>query len=304
MSHAPNGPMVDIPSMPRSARTFAVPRGACDCHTHVFGPYSRFPLHAGRTYSPPEAPLQMLVDLLDRLGLERVVIVQPSVYATDNSATLDGVRRLGKRARGVAVIDDDTSDLDIEDMHHAGIRGIRINLMMAGRPTPEAAGAAVRRMVGRIAAFGWHVQLFAPLGLITKMQAMLSSLPVKVVLDHFGWWQPETTMAQIDQLCALVHGGNVHVKLSAAYRLSETGFEDPAVGALARQLIAANSSALVWGSDWPHPGAFAGRARDELAPLHDINDGLALDRLADWAGDADTIRRILVENPAQLYDFT
>jgi predicted TIM-barrel fold metal-dependent hydrolase len=296
--------MVEMPSMPKSSTTFAVPSGACDCHTHVFGPYSSFPLHPDRIYSPPEAPLQMLVDFLDRLGLERVVIVQPSVYATDNIATLDGIGRLGKRARGVAVIDDDTSDLDIGQMHRAGVRGIRINLMMADQPLPEVAAASIGKLVYKIAPLGWHVQLFAPLSLVAQMGSTLSSLPVKVVLDHFGWRQPEAKAAELDQLCALVQSGNVYVKLSAAYRLSESGFDDPAVGALARQLIAANPRALVWGSDWPHPGAFAGRARDELAPLHDIDDGFALNKLADWASDADTIQRILVDNPAELYDFT
>lgn len=290
--------------MPKPGGTFAVPSGACDCHTHVFGPYSSFPLHPARTYSPPPAPPQMLVDFLDRLGLDRVVIVQPSVYATDNSATLDGIRRLGKRARGVAVIDNDASDLDIEQLHLAGVRGIRINLMMADQPSPEIAAASIGKLVNKIAPFGWHVQLFAPLALVTQMHAVLSSLPVRVVLDHFGWRQPETAAAELDRLCALVQSGNVYVKLSAAYRLSELGFEDPAVGTLARRLIAANDRALVWGSDWPHPGAFSGRARDELAPLHDIDDRLALNKLAEWAGNPETIRRVLVDNPAQLYDFT
>ncbi|MET0677063.1 MAG: amidohydrolase family protein, partial [Bradyrhizobium sp.] len=155
MSHVANGPMVDVPSMPKSGKTFEVPSGACDCHTHVFGPYAGFPLHPGRTYSPPEAPLRMLVDLLDRLGLDRVVIVQPSVYATDNSATLDAVRRLGRRARGVAVIDSDASDLDIKEMHLAGVRGIRINLMMADQPSPEVAAASIGKLVHKVAPFGW-----------------------------------------------------------------------------------------------------------------------------------------------------
>jgi predicted TIM-barrel fold metal-dependent hydrolase len=296
--------MVEVPSMPKSATAFAVPSGACDCHTHVFGPYAVFPFHPDRTYSPPEAPLQMLVDFLDRLGLDRVVIVQPSVYATDNSATLDGIRRLGRRARGVAVIDNNASDLDIDEMHIAGVRGIRINLMMSDQPSPEVAAAAIERLIYKIARFGWHVQLFAPLGLVTQMASTLASLPVKVVLDHFGWWQPEAEATELDRLCALVQSGNVYVKLSAAYRLSGSGFEDPAVAALARRLITANSRALVWGSDWPHPGAFAGKERTALAPLHDIDDGLALNKLADWAGDADAIKRILVDNPAQLYDFT
>ncbi|MCA6108446.1 amidohydrolase family protein [Bradyrhizobium cenepequi] len=291
--------------MPKTKPAFTVPRLSCDCHTHVFGPYSRFPLHAGRTYSPPEAPLEMLVGFLDRLQLERVVIVQPSVYGTDNSATLDAVRQLGDRGRGVAVIDPGIDDKELEGMHKAGVRGIRINLMMSDQPSPEVATALLERQARKIRPFGWHVQLFAPMGLLVRMHRTLSSLQVKVVLDHFGWRQPETGADELNGLCALAESGNVYVKLSAAYRLSHTGFDDPAIAGLASRLIAERPRALLWGSDWPHPGAFAsGRPADAPAPLHDIDDGVALNSFAGWARDADTIKRILVENPAKLYEFT
>jgi predicted TIM-barrel fold metal-dependent hydrolase len=297
--------MVTRPSMPRTRPQFAAPSLACDCHTHVFGPYDRFPLDAGRTYTPPEAPQEMLAGLLQRLGLERVVIVQPSVYGADNAATLDAVRRFGGRARAVAVIGDDAGAEQLAEMHAAGVRGVRLNLMMAEEPTREAATAAINRLAKAIEPYGWHIQLFATLGLIARLRETLASLPVKVVIDHFGWARQGSEADELRALCALVERGNVHVKLSAAYRLSPAGANDPDVATLARRLIAANPNALVWGSDWPHPSAFvAGRGADEPAPLHDIDDGEALNRLAEWAGDDKTLRTILVDTPARLYDFT
>jgi predicted TIM-barrel fold metal-dependent hydrolase len=297
--------MVIQPSMPKAKPQFRMPPLACDCHTHVFGPYDRFPLSLSRTYNPPEAPLDLLTGFLEKLGLERVVVVQPSVYGIDNTATLDAVRRSEGRARAVAVIADDADRGHLADMHKAGVRGVRLNLMMAEEPSLDAASGIIRGCAERIKLFGWHIQLFAPLRLIVRLSPFLSSLPVRVVVDHFGWPQPAFNVDDIHALCALVAGGNTYVKLSAAYRLSTDGFNDPAAASLARDLISANSRALVWGSDWPHPGAFVStQGSGAPSPLHDIDDVLALDKLAEWAGSDEVLRAILVDNPARLYDFS
>ncbi len=145
---------------PRTKVNFDVPPGACDCHVHVFGDPKKYPFFAGRTYTPPVASVDELRQLLAALRLERVVIVQPSVYGTDNSCTLDGMRALGSRARGVAVIDDKTTDAELDAMGKAGIRGIRLNLATAGinDPIGRAATICQCRRPGREAGLAYSVQ--------------------------------------------------------------------------------------------------------------------------------------------------
>jgi predicted TIM-barrel fold metal-dependent hydrolase len=282
------------------------PAGSTDCHTHVFGPAARFPWSLERVYTPADASPEDLERLLAHLGLERVVIVQPSPYGTDNACTLEAVRRLGNRARAVAVIGADTPAAVLAEMHRAGVRGVRANLATLGIREPEAAWRAIDGLARRVAPLGWHVQTFTSLAVIAALAARLARLPVPLVVDHFGGAEGALGPGQpgFDQLLALVGGGQAYVKLSAGYRVStQPDWADAAP--LARALIAANPERVVWGSDWPHPiGARrAGADRDAIEPFHQVDDGLALRRLAAWAGDALTLRRILVDNPARLYDF-
>src|SRR5437764_2826718 len=129
---ARTGAALAATSTVKTAVGFDVPRGACDCHVHVFGDAKQFPFAAERSYTPPEATVADLRDLQTALRFDRVVIVQPSVYRTDNSCTLDGMRQLGARARGVAVIDKDTSANALDAMTATGVRGVRLNFETAG----------------------------------------------------------------------------------------------------------------------------------------------------------------------------
>ena len=121
-------------------------KGVCDCHTHVFGPAARYPFSPDRAYTPPAASVEQLVSLHDSLGIERVVIVQPSPYGTDNSCTLDAAKRLGRCARAVVVVDE-TSDLG--EMHRVGARGIRVNLYTGGVNDPAVALRALQEAAAR-----------------------------------------------------------------------------------------------------------------------------------------------------------
>src|SRR6185369_10151526 len=143
---------------------FDVPPGACDCHTHVFGPADRFPYASGRRYTPGDASIEDLEALHRALHIDRVVIVHPSPYAADNAVTIDAIRRMGARARGVAVIDEKTSDRELADMHAVGVRGVRVNLESFGESDPAVAGRALREAAERVAPLGWHVQTFTRLG--------------------------------------------------------------------------------------------------------------------------------------------
>jgi len=263
-----------------------VPPGACDCHVHIFGPRARYPLARDRAYTPPEASIEGLLALQERLGLERVVIVQPSVYGTDNSCTLDALRQLGPRARGVAVIDSRTPDEELRRMQRAGVRGVRVNLQSGGRDEP----ALIEEAAKRVAPLGWHVQTFTRIAVLRR----LKPLAVTLVVDHFGL--PDS-MEDVRYLAALLKEANTYVKLSGPHRLPMNA--GPAV----RTLLEANPERCVWGSDWPHPFTRGARDPRTVQPFDPIDDAASLERLRGWAGDAALFRKILVDNPARLYDF-
>jgi predicted TIM-barrel fold metal-dependent hydrolase len=293
-------------SEPATIVAFAVPEGACDCHVHVFGTAAEFPFAEERGYTPPPATADELIALQNALHLSRVVIVQPSVYGSDNSCTLDGMRRLGARARGVAVIDDATSGAALDEMHRAGIRGVRVNLETAGETDLDAARRNLEAAVARVAPLGWHVQVYTRLSVIAGLSEELGRLPVPIVFDHFGGAQAAGGIHQpgFPLLLQLVKAGHAYVKVSAAYRSSEKAPAYGDVAPLARALIEANPDRIVWGTDWPHPHAAApGAALDQPTPFFDIDNGLALNQLQSWARSAAIRRKILVDNPARLYDF-
>jgi predicted TIM-barrel fold metal-dependent hydrolase len=286
---------------------FDVPAGACDCHTHVFGPADKFPYSEKRGYTPGDASVEDLLALQAALHLDRVVIVHPSPYGADNSVTVDALRRLGKRGRGVAVIDDETSDTDLREMHGAGVRGVRVNLESHGNNDPAVAARLLQAAAARVAPLGWHVQTYTQLATIAALRDTIMGLPTPFVIDHFGLAQAAKGVSQpgFDAMLALVRSGKAYVKLSGSYRVSQVP-DDADAAPLARALIAANPDRMVWGTDWPHPGGGkpgTPRPRDTIEPFRPIDDGRALNRLAEWAGDAATLRKILVDNPASLYEF-
>ncbi len=292
----------------RTAVDFAVPEGACDCHVHVFPDPAAFPFWEGRGYTPPVATAADLLALQTALHMDRVVIVTPSVYGTDNRATLDGMRRLGPgRARGVAVIGADTTAAELDAMHAAGVRGIRVNLETAGIVDPAASAKRLEDAVARIRGRPWHLQIYARLGVIEAVQARLRAVPVPVVFDHFAGADAAKGAGQagFGTVLDMVRAGTAFVKISGAYRASSASPDYADVAPLARALIAANAGQLVWGSDWPHPDSskVAGRGPTDLAPALPIDDGRVLNLLAAWAPEAATRRTILVETPARLYDF-
>ena len=291
----------------RTPPAFAVPRGACDCHTHVFGPPAQFPFAPERSYTPGEASLDELLALQADLALDRVVIVQPSVYGTDNACTVDALRRLDGRGRGVAVIADDIPQAELEALHRAGIRGIRLNLATVGVHDPDIARRRLAAAASRVTPLNWHVQIYTTLVVIAALQDEMAALPVPLVIDHFGGAQAVPGPAQpgFAALLALVQAGKAYVKLSAPYRSSSQRPAYADVAALAAPLIAANPERMLWGSDWPHPGGGhkRGQSLDEIEPFFPEDDGRTLNLLAEWAPEPALRRRILVDNPALLYDF-
>jgi predicted TIM-barrel fold metal-dependent hydrolase len=294
-------------SQPGTPVRFALPAGACDCHTHIFGDSRHFPQAADRVYTPEPASIEEMRALHRALRMERVVIVQPSIYATDNACTLDAVRQLGSRARAIAVIDDTVSAAALDAMHDAGVRGIRINLATSGQTDPAAARRRLQTAGVQLKGRPWHIQMYTTLPIVDAIREQVAASPVPVVFDHFGGAQASLGTGQpgFDALLALVRSGKAYVKISGAYRSSNAPPDYADVAPLAKALIAANLQRIVWGSDWPHPDSskVAGRAPTDVAPLQRIDDGRLLNQLETWAPSAAQRKTILVDNPARLYGY-
>ncbi len=294
-------------AQPSTPVNFDVPAHACDCHTHIHGDPAKFPFFAGRVYTPEPASPEEMAALHKALHIERVVIVTPSVYGTDNSATLFGMKARGATARGVAVIDDKTTDSALDAMQQDGFRGIRINLATGGISDPAVGRARFTAAVGRMKARGWHVQLYTTLPMISAIKELVLASPVPAVFDHFGGLDASLGLDQpgFSDLVALVKSGKAYVKISGAYRSSKLAPDYQDMVPYARALIAANADRIVWGTDWPHPDSshVPGRKATDIAPLYQIDDGALMNQLPVWAPDAETRKKILVDNPARLYGF-
>jgi predicted TIM-barrel fold metal-dependent hydrolase len=267
--------------------------GATDCHLHIFGKADRYPFTKERFYTPEEASLPMYDALSSRLGLERMVIVQPSVYGMDNRCTLDMCAAAGKnRARAVVVVDDTITDSQLHDMHAIGARGIRINaLTPAGVPI-----AKIRTLAERIAPLGWHLQFWISGAQVIELADVIRKLPVPAVFDHLGQFSLDggTENPQFKTLLGLLKEDHCWVKLTA-YRVSKKGPPYDDVRPQVEAMIKTAPTRCVWGSDWPHPH-LQGRPYPDAQFLLDLVDT--------WCkGDEAQRKRILVDNPARLYGF-
>jgi predicted TIM-barrel fold metal-dependent hydrolase len=277
----------------------------CDSHVHIVGPVNRYPQVAERTYLAGPAPLHELKRRGAPHGITRFVIVQPSFYGFDNSATLDALDELGGNGRGVAVIDPaGTPDTALADIHRRGIRGLRINLyspLAAGRRMEDsfAATAAVAKRMN------WHVQVIAPLAVLLKSERVLQNPPVPVVIDHYGvYGNARPDDKEGIRLLNLVRNPHVWIKLSAPYRLADGPMSTRPDREWIMELYAAAPPRCVWGSDWPHPpAADHHEGRDKVAAYRDLSyDRLVEDFIAALPSPsiADQIMR---DNPARLYGF-
>jgi predicted TIM-barrel fold metal-dependent hydrolase len=291
-------------SQPATAVNFDIPAGACDCHTHIHGDPARFPWFEGRVYTPEPASPQEMAALHKALHIQRVVIVTPSVYGTDNSATLFGMHARGTDARGVAVINEATTEQELDALDKAGFRGIRLNLATGGTGDPAMARQRLQAALTRVTQRGWHVQMYTSLAIIAAIKDIVMDSPAPVVFDHFGGALAAQGTGQpgFADLLALLRAGKAYVKLSGAYRASKLGPDYADAAPLARALIDANADRILWGTDWPHPDFTApGRKATDVTPLHRIDDGRLLNQLPVWAPDAAIRKKILVDNPARLY---
>jgi predicted TIM-barrel fold metal-dependent hydrolase len=282
-----------------------MPGLACDCHVHIFGPAGSYPYAAKRSYTPGEASVADLLALHDALGVERVVLVQPSPYGTDNTRLLAGLAELGARARGVAVIDPAIEPAELQRLHAAGVRGARVNLETEGEHDPAAALARLQAISARVAPLGWHVQTYTSLPVLAALHDAILALPTPLVVDHFARVPAAEGIEQpyLAELLSLLRSGRVYVKLSAPRRISKPP-ECAAAIDIARALIWANPDRVLWGTDWPHTSTKRHHGKPEaIEAFEPEDDGRALNRLNAWASEPALLHRILVRNPARLYRF-
>jgi len=276
--------------MPKTPRLTAPP-GACDTHMHIYE--DRFPLAPTAAFKPPHAPVGDYLAMRRRIGIERTVVVQPSGYGFDNTCTLEAMAAMGPSARGIAVVGPDVTDTELERLTKAGMRGIRYFMLTGGALPWET----LETMAARVGAFGWHVQLQLDGRLLPEREALLKRLPGTLVIDHNGKFLEPVPPDHPSFKCLLrlVENGRTWVKVSAPYETSKLGpplYAD--VGALAKALVRAAPERMVWASNWPHPSV----PRDKVPDDADL-----LDLLLDWAPDERVRRKILADNPAQLYGF-
>jgi predicted TIM-barrel fold metal-dependent hydrolase len=270
--------------------TFTAPRGACDCHAHVFGPEDRFPYSPNRSYTPPERLPAAYGAMLKSIGVDRGVVVQPSVYGTDNRATLNAIAELGSSFRGVAVLPPDVDDSTLADHAAGGIRGVRLSGITPGGIGLEALEAMSARLKGS----GWHIQLLANFTKERNLAGRIRKLGVPVVVDHFGVVAAGegTAGAGFRDLLGLAREGLCWVKLSGLYLVSQQSTPFADVRPLAEALVSAAPERMLWATDWPHP-----------ASKDPVDDRRLLELFAEWVPDESVRTRILVGNPAMLYGF-
>ena len=280
---------------------FTPPAEACDTHFHVFGPPEKFPFVSTHEYTPPAAPLEHYQKMAAIIGMERAVVVQPSVHGLDNSATLDAIANSRGCFRGVGRIDDKTSKAELQRLHDGGIRGVRFNLL--DRPRGNVELDIFDRCVEHIVALGWSVDLHIDTKNLLEQEKRIRALPLPVVIDHIARIKPAEGLNQpaFQLLLDLMSEKHVWVKVSGADKICNSRVHDyfglPFLEVIpyARAVIAAAPDRVIWGTDWPHSNNFA--------PGHTPNDGDLLDLLAEFASDEQTRRKILVANPAKLYGF-
>ena len=277
------------PSQPR----FKLPAGSVDAHCHVFGPGAEFPYAPERKYTPCDASKNQLFALRDHLGFDKNVIVQATCHGSDNRALVDALKHSNNKARGVATVKRDVSDDELQDMHAAGVRGVRFNFVK--RLVDRLPKDELVEIATRIAPLGWHIVIYFEAAELAELQDFFLSLPAPLVVDHMG--RPDVSKP-VDgpdfQLFVrfMAENENVWSKVTCPERLSVSGppgYDD--VVPFARTIVEQFPDRVIWGTDWPHPNMKS----------HIPDDGKLVDYIPRIATTAELQRKLLVDNPMRLY---
>jgi 2-pyrone-4,6-dicarboxylate lactonase len=286
-------PAIPGPDPNTKVPKFKMPPLACNAHMHIFGPADRYPYAADRPYTPTDAPLAAFRDLQKTLGLERAVIVNASVYGTDNRVALDAIAASEGRYRAVANADGAITEQGLRGLHEGGVRGFRFNFVrhLGGTPDMRVFG----RLASMLAPLGWHLDLHFDAIDLPDFTGMLASLPLPYVIDHMGRVKASEGLDQLPfkALIGLMERDEkCWVKVCGCERVSTAGppFHDAVP--FARRVIETAPDRVLWGTDWPHPNV-------KIMP----NDGDLADLIPLFAPEPELQHKLLVANPAQLFDF-
>lgn len=271
------------------------PTGAVDCHAHICGPALEFPYAKERIYTPPDATLSQYQSLLNMLGVDRAVLVQPSVYGTDNRAMLVALSSNPQKFRGVAVVDSNITDAELEKLHQAGVRGVRCNLVDV---TDKSQGLPIIQLTvlaKRIQPLGWHLELLAHVNEYPDLAKTFADFPVDLVFGHFGYSHAKYGINDkgFQGLLELLKNNKAWVKMTGPYRICDGDFPYADMRVFSDAVIKANSKRLVWGSDWPHV----------MVKKQMSHDADLCDLFGSWVEDPGLRKAILSDNPCMLYDF-
>ena len=297
LPHAPSpeAPLCAAPDPNPRKPQVQMPRNACDTHAHICGPIERYAYSGRRVYTPPDTLLPAYRHMLGQLGVERMVLVQPSVYGSDNTVMLAAMAELGHSARGVAVVEGDVTDTELERLHDAGVRGVRINVVDVAEAKGVVEMAPLEKLAKRIKAHGWHVEFLMHADEFPELDRMFGDFPVDIVLGHLGYMKTDKGLRDpgFEALLRLMKAGKAWVKLTGPYRISTRPLPHADTIAFAHALLDAAPDRVLWGSDWPHvmvKGAMP-------------NDADLADLLLAWIPDAALREQVLAANPQKLYGF-
>jgi predicted TIM-barrel fold metal-dependent hydrolase len=273
---------------------YKAPPGATDAHCHIFGPGDVYPYAPDRSYTPPDAPLSRFKELQATLGLERAVLVNASCHGSDNTVILDAIAQSGGKYRGVANVDGDITDAELERLAEGGIRGIRFNFVQHLGGTPDM--DEFHGLVQRIKPLGWHVVLHFDAADLLSFEDMLRKLPVPFIIDHMGRVPTKDGLAQrpFEILLETARMENCWVKICGAERISSAGPPFTDAVPFGQAILKIAEDRVLWGTDWPHPNI----------KKHMPNDGDLVDLIPLFMPDAAQQRKVLVDNPQRLYGFT
>ena len=295
-SNPNNPPLCQAPDRVLKKPGLVLDEHACDCHAHICGPATLYPYSSKRIYTPPDALLTQYRTLLNHLGIERAVLVQPSIYADDNRALFAALKVDPLHLRGVAVVNWEISEQALEKMHHAGVRGVRCNIVDLAEAKGVLPIMNLRYLADKIAPLGWHIELLMHVNQFPDLDQTLRNFPVPVVLGHLGYLKTSLGIKDpgFQGLLSLLREERAWVKLTGPYRISSQDrppYSD--TNPFAEALLRANSNQIVWGSDWPHVMV------NGFMP----NDADLLDLLSTWVPEPALRKQILSINPARLYQF-
>ena len=277
--------------MPERAIKVHVPPGAIDSHMHIVGDYAQYPPAPTANVHPPVSDVDRYRTMSARIGVERCVVVQPTIYAFDNSCTLDAVNALGERAKGVVVVPPGIAEGDVAALSDDRVCGVRYHMLPGGILSWDT----LEDTAARVAPFGWHVQVQMDGRLLPEQADLLGRLKSKLIIDHTGkFLEPVgADHPAFRVLLDLVEAGNTWVKLSAPYETSKVGpphYDD--VGVLAKVLSKNAPERVLWGSNWPH-------FRQDNPPTEET----LLDMMGEWIGDETIIAKALCDNPVEAFGF-